>query len=140
MVNKGGRPSGASINAACRRQKNHTTGLRPSEMHPFCLRHLSAGKRLTRFSVAYGSLRIVFACHPGGGGLLSASLSANLSRSLLSAAKGAVKKWLIFYQIARQSGGRRLIFNELTQKGSPLQCHFDRSRSAANRKASYWAG
>ena len=64
---------------------------------------------------------------PGGGGLLSASLSANLSRSLLSAAKGAVKKWLIFYQIARQSGGRRLIFNELTQKGSPLQCHFDRS-------------
>ena len=64
---------------------------------------------------------------PGGGGLLSASLSANLSRSLLSAAKGAVKKWLIFYQIARQSGGRRLIFNELTQKGSPLQYHFDRS-------------
>ena len=49
--------------------------------------------------------------------------------------KGDVKKWLIFYQIARQSGGRRLIFNELTQKGSPLQCHFDRSRSAANRKA-----
>ena len=41
--------------------------------------------------------------------------------------KGDVKKWLIFYQIARQSGGRRLIFNELTQKGSPLQCHFDRS-------------
>ena len=41
--------------------------------------------------------------------------------------KGAVKKWLIFYQIARQSSGRRLIFNELTQKGSPLQCHFDRS-------------
>ena len=87
MVNEGWYPGGASINAACRRQKNHTTGLRPSEMHPFCLRHLSAGKRLTRFSVAYGSLRIVFACHPGGGGLLSASLSANLSRSLLSAAK-----------------------------------------------------
>jgi hypothetical protein len=58
----------------------------------------------------------------------------------LSMQKGDVKKWLIFYQIARQSGGRRLIFNELTQKGSPLQCHFDRSRSAANRKASYWAG
>ena len=69
------------------RNKNHTTGLRPWEMHPFCLRHLSTGKRLTRFSVAYGSLRIVFACHPGGGGLLSASLSANLSHSLLSAAK-----------------------------------------------------
>ena len=87
MVNEGWHPGGASINAACRRQINHTTGLRPSEMHLFCLRHLSAGKRLTRFSVAYGSLRIVFACHPGGGGLLSASLSANLSRSLLSAAK-----------------------------------------------------
>ena len=39
------------------------------EMHPFCRlwRRLSTGKRLTRFSVAYGSLRIVFACHPGGG-------------------------------------------------------------------------
>ena len=38
-------------------------------MHPFCRlrRRLSTGKRLTRFSVACGSLRIVFACHPGGG-------------------------------------------------------------------------
>ena len=39
---------------------------------PFCRlrRRLSTGKRLTRFSVAYDSLRIVFACHPGGGDLL----------------------------------------------------------------------
>ena len=59
------------------------------EMHPFCLRHLSTGKRLTRFSLACGSLRIVFACHPGGGGLLSASLSANLSRSLYSGARSS---------------------------------------------------
>ena len=59
------------------------------EMHPFCLRHLSTGKRLTRFSLACGSLRIVFACHPGGGGLLSASLSANLSRSLHSGARSS---------------------------------------------------
>ena len=44
------------------------------EMHPFyrLRRRLSTGKRLTRFSVTYGSLRIVFACHPGGGDLLSA--------------------------------------------------------------------
>ena len=27
----------------------------------------STGKRVTRFSVACGSLRLVFACHPGGG-------------------------------------------------------------------------
>ena len=59
------------------------------EMPPFCLRHLSTGKRLTRFSLACGSLRIVFACHPGGGGLLSASLSANLSRSLHSGARSS---------------------------------------------------
>ncbi len=67
-------------------EKNHTTGLRPEEnrptalraleMHPFCRlrRRLSTGKRLTRFSVTYGSLRIVFACHPGGGDLLSTQL------------------------------------------------------------------
>ena len=50
-------------------EENHTTGLAPVEMHPFCRlrRRLSTGKRLTRFSVACGSLRIVFACHPGGG-------------------------------------------------------------------------
>ena len=46
----------------------------PVEMHPFCRlrRRLSTGKRLTRFSVACGSLRIVFACHPGGGGFSGA--------------------------------------------------------------------
>ena len=50
-------------------RENRTTGLRPWEMHPFCRlrRRLSTGKRLTQFSVACGSLRIVFACHPGGG-------------------------------------------------------------------------
>ena len=59
------------------------------EMHPFCRlqRRLSTGKRLTRFSVAYGSLRIVFACHPGGGDLLSAYPCANLSCSLYSGEK-----------------------------------------------------
>jgi hypothetical protein len=31
MVNEGGRPSGASINAACRRQKNHKTGPGPGK-------------------------------------------------------------------------------------------------------------
>ena len=31
MVNEGGRPSGASINAACRWQKNHTTGPGPGK-------------------------------------------------------------------------------------------------------------
>ena len=58
-------------------------------MHPFCRlrRRLSTGKRLTRFSVAYGSLRIVFACHPGGGDLLSAYPCANLSCSLYSGEK-----------------------------------------------------
>ena len=40
----------------------------PVEMHPFCRlrRRLSTGKRLTRFSGRCASLRIVFACHPGG--------------------------------------------------------------------------
>ena len=32
--------------------ENKQTGLRPLEMHPVCLRHLSTGKRLTKFSVA----------------------------------------------------------------------------------------
>ena len=55
--------------AACGGE-NHTTA--PSarwKCTPFCRlrRRLSTGKRLTRFSVACGSLRIVFACHPGGG-------------------------------------------------------------------------
>ncbi len=50
--------------------ESHTTA--PSarwKCTPFCRlrRRLSTGKRLTRFSVACGSLRIVFACHPGGG-------------------------------------------------------------------------
>jgi len=55
--------------------KTFTTALRALEMHPFCRlrRHLSTGKRLTRFSVACGSLRIVFACHPGGGGFSGSS-------------------------------------------------------------------
>ena len=41
----------------------------PVEMHPFCRlrRRLSTGKRLTRFSGHCAPLRIVFACHPGGG-------------------------------------------------------------------------
>ena len=52
-----------------------------------CRRRLSTGKRLTRFSLACGSLRIVFACHPGGGDLLYAFLSANLSCSIYSAAR-----------------------------------------------------
>ena len=41
----------------------------PVEMHPFCRlrRRLSTGKRLTRFSGRCAPLRIVFACHPGGG-------------------------------------------------------------------------
>ena len=67
------------VGSAANMNKTFTTGLRPMgnrptalagvEMHPFCRlrRRLSTGKRLTRFSVAYGSLRIVFACHPGGG-------------------------------------------------------------------------
>ena len=41
------------------------------------------------FQSPYGSLQISFACHPGGGGLLSASLSANLSRSLYSGARSS---------------------------------------------------
>ena len=50
-------------------RENHTIGLRPWEMHPFCRlrRRLSTGKRLTRFSGRCAPLRIVFACHPGGG-------------------------------------------------------------------------
>ena len=69
--------------------KTFTTALRALEMHPFCRlqRRLSTGKRLTRFSVACGSLRIVFACHPGGGDLLYAFLSANLSCSFYGIAK-----------------------------------------------------
>ena len=43
-----------------------------AEMHPFCLRHLSTGKRLTRFSGRYAPLQITFACHPGGGGFSGA--------------------------------------------------------------------
>ena len=70
---------GKPYNRACSARK----------MHPFCRlqRRLSTGKRLTRFSVAYGSLRIVFACHPGGGDLLSAYPCANLSCSLYSGEK-----------------------------------------------------
>ena len=41
------------------------------------------------FQSPCGSLQISFACHPGGGGLLSASLSANLSRSLHSGARSS---------------------------------------------------
>ena len=89
--------------------KTFTTGLRPRKTSqtrfarwktvqpPFgcgkctpsaaCRRRLSTGKRLTRFSLACGSLRIVFACHPGGGDLLYAFLSANLSCSIYSAAR-----------------------------------------------------
>ena len=59
------------------------------EMHPFCLRHLSTGKHVTGFSGCCASLQIQFLCHPGGGGLLSASLSANLSRSLYSGARSS---------------------------------------------------
>lgn len=53
-------PCGASINAACRRS-------------PFggWRHHLSPkGKHVTGFSVAYGSLRIQFLCHPASGGTI----------------------------------------------------------------------
>ena len=41
------------------------------------------------FQSPYGSLQISFACHPGGGGLLSAQPCANLSRSSYSNGKSS---------------------------------------------------
>ena len=41
------------------------------------------------FQSPYGSLQISFACHPGGGGLLSAQPCANLSRSLFNGGKSS---------------------------------------------------
>ena len=50
-------------------EENHTTGLRPWEMHPFwCWRTTSPkGKHVTGFSGRFAPLRIQFLCHPGGG-------------------------------------------------------------------------
>ena len=45
------------------------------------------GKHVTGFSGRFTPLQIQFLCHPGGGSLLSAYLSANLSCSFHSAAK-----------------------------------------------------
>ena len=39
------------------RMENQTTGLRPMEMHPFCLRHLSTGKHVTGFSGRFTPLQ-----------------------------------------------------------------------------------
>ena len=50
-----------------RPSENHTTALRASEMHPPLVAGattLPVGKHITGFSVAYGSLRIQFLCHP----------------------------------------------------------------------------
>ena len=44
-------------------------------------------KRLTMICASLSLLQIMFAVHPGGGSFLSASLSANLSHSLYSAAR-----------------------------------------------------
>ena len=41
------------------------------------------------FQSPYGSLQISFACHPGGGGLLSAQPCANLSHSLFNGGKSS---------------------------------------------------
>ena len=45
------------------------------------------GKHVTGFSGRFTPLQIQFLCHPGGGSLLSAFLSANLCRSFYSAAR-----------------------------------------------------
>ena len=58
-----------SMYAAWRQRKPYNRACGPSEMHPFCLRHLSTGKHVTGFSVAASSLRIQFLCYPGGGGI-----------------------------------------------------------------------
>ena len=55
-----------------REGKTCKPGLRPVEMHPFCLRHLHLKvKRLTMICASLSLLQIMFAVHPGGGGLLS---------------------------------------------------------------------
>ena len=53
-------------------RENMPTRLRLMEMHPFCLRllHLKV-KRLTMICASLSLLQIMFAVHPGGGGLLS---------------------------------------------------------------------
>ena len=59
--------SEGSLKCRLRRQENHTTALRARKCIPPLVAGattLSAGKRVTGFSVAYGSLRIQFLCHP----------------------------------------------------------------------------
>jgi hypothetical protein len=59
-------------NRALGARENMPTRLRLMEMHPFCLRHLHLKvKRLTMICVSLSLLQIMFAVHPGGGGLLS---------------------------------------------------------------------
>ena len=86
-------------------------GMRPignAPLFPYGDFHLKV-KRLTMICASLSLLQIMFAVHPGGGSLLSASLSANLCRSLYSAARispsGAAK------------GGRRGAFPTRQRRG-----------------------
>ena len=91
-------------------------------MHPYprLRRYFSTGKHVTGFSGRFTPLQIQFLCHPGGGSLLSAFLSANLCHSFYSDAKtspsggGAVgrrgafstpvRAVCLFFSPARQGG------------------------------------
>ena len=61
-----GSPEISLQNAACRQSVQHRVSFRHLTSYtPAPLRGpLSTGKRLTKFSVAFGSLQISFACHP----------------------------------------------------------------------------
>ena len=69
--------------------ESQTTSLRSWKCTPSAYGTSPRESVSRNFQSPYGSLQISFACHPGGGGLLSASLSANLSRSLHSGARSS---------------------------------------------------
>ena len=69
--------------------ENQTTSLRSWKCTPSAYGTSPRESVSRNFQSPCGSLQISFACHPGGGGLLSASLSANLSRSLYSGARSS---------------------------------------------------
>ncbi|XOQ31642.1 MAG: hypothetical protein ACFWUL_03750 [Dialister sp.] len=109
----------------------------PPNAPPCPLRGTShTGKRVTGFSVAYGSLRIQFPCHPGGGSKSRLPLRGSWRRRRL---RGCISKCIYLHSYLAQihffrglSRGRGLLQRQLhVICAESLGFHLRRSREAS---------